>query len=280
LSGETGAGEAAGDAVGDAAKQAGAGDDRIIPVPANALSRTLTQALHSSDARLLETCLAHSDQTIIRNTVQRLPPQLAVPLVTACVERLGRGHRGANLKGGGGGASAQRGSALIRWVKAVLVVHTAHLMNIPDLVARLSGLHATLSSRLLLQDRLLTLNGRLDLVLSQIDLRAAPTPPVVRKTGKGKKRKTGLVTRYVEGESSDDEDEVMEMEVEVEAESGDEEGSVEDIELGGDSDEGESAEEDEEEEDSDEDGGSMNGFIDDEAEESYGEDESEEDDED
>ncbi|KDQ12820.1 hypothetical protein BOTBODRAFT_161425 [Botryobasidium botryosum FD-172 SS1] len=281
LSGEASAGEAAGGAGADAAKEGASGDDRIIPVPANALSRTLTQALHSSDARLLETCLAHSDQTIIRNTVQRLPPQLAVPLVTACVERLARGHRGANLKGGGGGASAQRGSALIRWVKAVLVVHTAHLMNIPDLVSRLSGLHATLSSRLLLQDRLLTLNGRLDLVLSQIDLRTAPAAPATQKTGKGKKRKTGLVTRYVEGESSDDEDEATEMEVEVEDQSGDEEGSVEDVELGGDSDEGDSVEEDEDEdeEDSDEDG-SMNGFIDDEAEESYGEDESEEDDED
>ena len=57
--------------------------------------------------------------------VQQLPPQLAVPLLSACVERLGRGHRGANLKGGGGGASAQRGSALVVWVKAVLVMTVA-----------------------------------------------------------------------------------------------------------------------------------------------------------
>lgn len=99
-------------------------------VPASSLTRTLIQALHSSDSRLLETCLAHSDPTLIRNTVRRLPPQLAVPLVTACVERLSRGARGNNMKGGGGGASSQRGTALINWVKAVLTTHSGHLMTV------------------------------------------------------------------------------------------------------------------------------------------------------
>mgnify|MGYP001501824139 CR=1 FL=1 len=99
-------------------------------VPANSLTRTLIQALHSSDARLLETCLAHSDPVLIQNTLRRLPPQLAVPLITACTERLGRGGRAANMKGGGGGASAQRGTSLIIWIKTVLAVHAGHLMTV------------------------------------------------------------------------------------------------------------------------------------------------------
>ena len=102
----------------------------VDAVPASSLTRTLIQALHSSDTRLLETCLAHSDVTLIRNTVRRLPPQLAVPLVTACVERLGRGARGNNMKGGGGGASSQRGTALINWIRAVLTTHSGHLMTV------------------------------------------------------------------------------------------------------------------------------------------------------
>lgn len=102
----------------------------ITVVPANSLTRTLIQALHSSDTRLLETCLAHSDHTLIRNTVRRLPPQLAVPLITACVERLGRGARAGNMKGGGGGASSQRGTGLITWVKTTLTVHSGHLMTV------------------------------------------------------------------------------------------------------------------------------------------------------
>lgn len=106
--------------------------DSGIPslVPANSLTLTLIQALHSSDTRLLETCLAHSDSTLIRNTVRRLPPQLAVPLLTACVERLSRGKRAAGMKGGGGGASSQRGSGLMSWIKVVLAVHSGHLMTV------------------------------------------------------------------------------------------------------------------------------------------------------
>lgn len=117
-------------------------DVGLSVVPANSLTRTLIQALHSSDSRLLETCLAHSDQTLIRNTVRRLPPQLAVPLLTACVERLSRGSRAANMKGSGGGASSQRGTGLIGWVKAVLAVHSGHLMTV-----RAVGIFLTLADK-------------------------------------------------------------------------------------------------------------------------------------
>jgi len=102
----------------------------VSSIPVNSLTRTLIQALHSSDSRLLEMCLAHSDATLIQNTVQRLPPQLTVPLISACVERLGRGSRAANMKGGGGGASSQRGMGLITWIKTVLAVHAGHLMAV------------------------------------------------------------------------------------------------------------------------------------------------------
>ncbi|PCH33246.1 WD40 repeat-like protein [Wolfiporia cocos MD-104 SS10] len=251
----------------------------IEAVPAGSLTRTLIQALHSSDARLLETCLAHSDPPLINNTVRRLPPQLAVPLITACVERLGRGARVGNMKGGGGGASSQRGTAMINWVRAVLAAHSGHLMTMPDLVARLSGLHATLTTRLALQDSLLALSGRLDMVISQIEMRssAAPAPLPVPKD-KSKQPQKREARRYVEGESEDEAEEGMEVEVE----SGDEEGSVEDVELGGDEEDEESdaaeetEEEDEDDDEDDEDGPKINGFIDDEAEEYSEDDEDEE----
>ncbi|KAK7064670.1 U3 small nucleolar RNA-associated protein 5 [Favolaschia claudopus] len=239
-------------------------------VPANSLTRTLIQALHSSDTKLLETCLAHSDQTLIRNTVRRLPPQLAVPLITACVERLGRGARAGNMKGGGGGASSQRATTLIVWVKTVLTVHSGHLMTMPDLVARLSGLHATLSSRLALQETLLTLSGRLDMVLSQIEMRSSVAPATLAPR-KPAQVQGNRVTRYVEGESADEDEQ---MDVEVEVDSGDDGASVEDVELGDDS--SEDGSEDEEDDEDDEEG---NDFIDDEAEEEeeYSENESESD---
>jgi U3 small nucleolar RNA-associated protein 5 len=271
-------------------RQSGKQTNKQVPivVPANSLTRTLIQALHSSDSRLLETCLAHSDQVLIRNTVRRLPPQLAVPLLTACVERLGRGSRAANMKGGGGGASSQRGTGLLAWVKAVLAVHSGHLMTVsstdlvhncfdrvstqmPDLVARLSGLHATLTTRLTLQDSLLSLSGRLDMVLSQIEMRSSAAPaPLALQKGKVLRNAQGKPEpgKYIEGESEDEEN--VQMEVEVETESDDDAGSIEDVELGGESqeeDEDEDEEDGDEEDDSDDEGPALNGFIDDEAEE-------------
>ncbi|PPQ63713.1 hypothetical protein CVT24_004293 [Panaeolus cyanescens] len=231
-------------------------------VPANSLTRTLIQALHSSDSRLLETCLTHSDPNLIRNTVKRLPPQLAIPLITACVDRLGRGGRGANMKGGGGASSSQRGSGLVTWITTVLTIHTGHLMTIPDLVARLSALHSTLTDRLSLHQSLLTLSGRLDMVLSQIDLRATSSASQGQQNHKPNKKKSTAraVTRYTEGDS-ESEDEGMDVEVEVD---NDDDGSVEDIELGGDSE----SEEDESGSEEDLEGESEDeGFIDDEAEE-------------
>ncbi|KAF8709215.1 Dip2/Utp12 Family, partial [Rhizoctonia solani] len=246
-----------------------------LQVPAHSLSRTLTQALHSGDNALLETCLAHGDANLIRNTVLRLPPTLCVPLLQACVERLGRGARGE--KGGGAGASAQRGTSLIRWVRAVLICHSGFLMTIPDLVSRLASLHATLGARLALQDRLLALNGRLDLVLSQIDVQSAPRAAIDEEIIMKKKKVRRKAPRYVEGESesedamSVDEDEADEDEDEDEDED-DEEGSVEEIGLGS-GDEEEDDDDDDDDEDSDADGPKINGFIDDEAEEDYSEDE-------
>ena len=99
-------------------------------IPANSLTRTLIQALHSSDSGLLETCLAHSDAALISNTVKRLPVQFAVPLITACTDRLGRGARSANLKGRGGGASSQRGGTLVVWIRTVLATHGGYLLTV------------------------------------------------------------------------------------------------------------------------------------------------------
>lgn len=136
------------------------------------------------------------------------------------------------------------------------------------------------------------LNGRLDLALSQVELRAAkaPTKLSLRKFKSGGDREKN-VTHYVEGESSDEE------EMEVDVQEGSDAGDIEDIGLGGksnqqsDSDEEDSAEgssdEDDEEpgsdeadddeidndddDDDDDDGGPrLNGFVDDEAEESWG----------
>ena len=59
----------------------------------------------------------------------------------------------------------------------------------PDLVARLSGLHATLTQRLTLQESLLSLSGRLDMVISQIEMRSSG-PPAPLPMPKNKKSRS------------------------------------------------------------------------------------------
>jgi len=204
------------------------------------------------------------------------------------MDRLGRGHRAANMRGGGGGASSQRGISLIAWVKVVLTLHSGHLMTVspcsvpplpvliflqmPDLITRLSGLHAVLTSRLALQESLLNLSGRLDMALSQMETRSLNAPTAPTTVPKAKQQTVPhVVKRYVEGES-EDEDEEDDVEVEMD----DDGGSLEDVELGG-FDYMDEDEDEDEEDDSDEGGPGLNGFIDDEAEEDYSEDEDEED---
>jgi len=133
------------------------------------------------------------------------------------------------------------------------------------------------------------------LALSQVELRSANAPTKLSsKKVKNGGNKEKNVTRYVEGESSDEE-------MEVDVQEGSDAGDIEEIGLGGKSNqqsdsEEESAEESgeeesesgsddseddgvDEEDDDSEDGPQLNGFIDDEAEESWGEEEEEEEEE-
>lgn len=151
----------------------------------------------------------------------------------------------------------------------------------PSLPLHLANLSQMLQTRLQLYQPLLSLSGRLDLALAQIQIRQqAP----LNAEGGGRKGAEG--EHYVEGESDDEDDDVA---IEV----GDGEGEIEDVDMrdigseeeeeddeDDDDDEDEDEEEDDEEEDEDVlESGSEQGYLDLEAEEegSDEEDESEED---
>ena len=252
------------------------------PVTAGSLTRLLVQALHTSDPALLSLCLNQRDPALIRNTIRKLPTQLSLPLLKACVERLGQGKR-TNSRGGTRGVAQneQQGRGTVEWVKGVLVERGAVLMTMPSLPAHLSALSRLLDQRLQLYNPLLQLSGRLDLALAQIAMRKVGLESQQRNKG-GKEGE-----RYVEGESDSSEDEEDE-EVEVEVDHG---GEVEDVDMlgangfsgseddddedgeDGESDNDEDSEEEDDPLDSDDDDGQ--GFED--VEESDEEDESDED---
>ncbi len=232
------------------------------------LASSLSQALHSGDTSLLTSCLNHNDPILIRNTVRKISGPLAVKLLEECVSRL-NGVGGRHVSKGSMGSGKARG--LMEWVRATLLNHMGYLMSLPNLVNRMSGLHATLTTRLATHERLLALNGRLELVLSQIEARAAYMSqasnnairvPGVKfgkrmqgdaasqaNNGVDKERRKGK--RWVE-ESDDSDSDGMAIDGEdgvlVRADD-DEDGDVQDIALGADE-----SDDDEDEDDSDDDG--------------------------
>jgi hypothetical protein len=64
---------------------------------------------------------------VIEETVARLPAPKVVSFLTKVIAKLE--------------AKPSRGQGLAKWIRAVLVQHTAHLMSVPGLVSKLSGLH-------------------------------------------------------------------------------------------------------------------------------------------
>ncbi|WVW83355.1 hypothetical protein I302_105374 [Kwoniella bestiolae CBS 10118] len=212
------------------------------PVNAASLTRVLVQALHTSDPALLTLCLSHRNPTLIRNTIRKMPAQLALPLLKACVERLGQGKK-ANKRGGGRGSvqNEQQGRGTVEWVKGVLVERGALLMTMPSLPLHLATLSKLLQTRLETYQPLSTLSGRLDLALAQIQMRRLAAEAASQSALNGGQKGEGQV--YIEGESDDEDDVPIEM---------GEEGEIEDVNMLAGSDE-ESSDEDEDDDDEEDD---------------------------
>ncbi|KAF9087328.1 WD repeat-containing protein 43 [Mortierella sp. GBA35] len=179
---------------------------------ANSLQQMLIQALHSNDLQMLEACLTFNNVEVIRNTIRRLPTAYVIPFLTQVIHKFQQ--------------KPSRGEALLEWIKAVLLIHTAYLMTVPDLIKKLSNFYQTLDARVSVYHKLLNLHGRLDLVMSQIEM---------RQQYAAEDTTNEATTVYREDEDDDDEDD----------EDMDLEDDNEDDELA-DEDEGDSEDDDEE----------------------------------
>lgn len=126
---------------------------------AGSLVVVLTQALKANDHSLLETVLSNRDENVLKTTVQRLDTSLAVTLLERLAERIAR--------------QTHRQGQLNIWVKWVMAVHGGYLVNVPNLSKSLSSLHSTLSRRASTLPRLLELQGRLDVLYAQQEIRQA-----------------------------------------------------------------------------------------------------------
>ncbi|KAH3676191.1 hypothetical protein WICMUC_002213 [Wickerhamomyces mucosus] len=120
------------------------------------LAVVLTQALRSNDHSLLETVLTNRDEKILKATIERLDTSLAIKLLERLAERISR--------------QTNRQGQLNLWVKWIMVIHGGYLVNIPNLSTLLSSLHSTLVKRANTLNRLLELQGKLDVYYSNLDL--------------------------------------------------------------------------------------------------------------
>ena len=116
------------------------GGQKLGPQSTQSLTRLLLQALHTSDPSLLTLILTspqNSTPGMIRNTIRKLPASMALPLLKACVERLGKG-RGFERRGGGrgGGLSGKEGGCVVAWIRGVLVERGSILMTVSSRLCR------------------------------------------------------------------------------------------------------------------------------------------------
>ncbi|KAI8788670.1 WD repeat-containing protein 43 [Biomphalaria glabrata] len=117
---------------------------------ANTLCRLLQQALLSGDHKLLTGVFQETNETIVRNTLKRLPVSCIVPLVKV-IEAGMMGH-------------AQHAWNLSRWTSCLISCHASYILSVPEIIATMNKLYQTLISRQKFFPKMLQLKGRLDLV--------------------------------------------------------------------------------------------------------------------
>ncbi|KAJ8920002.1 hypothetical protein NQ315_006532, partial [Exocentrus adspersus] len=129
--------------------------DGASAVPkADNMAQLLIQGLHSKDRDILRTVLYRKDDTVVRNTVKRLPVTVLIPLI----QELTHFIHGKTL-------SSQIGCL---WLKHILQVHASMLMSNPELQELLGPVLGSIESRLTLLTPLHRLKGRLSLLVSQV----------------------------------------------------------------------------------------------------------------
>ncbi|KAG4101372.1 WD40 repeat-like protein [Neocallimastix lanati (nom. inval.)] len=124
----------------------------VIP-KGESIQNMLQQAVHSNDKQLLETCLSVTNIKVIRNTLERLPPQYVIPFLNLLKERIQK--------------KPQRGCYIFDWIRYTIMIHMSYLISVPELTSQLGELYQLLQERSSLMGKLSQLNGRLDLINSQ-----------------------------------------------------------------------------------------------------------------
>ncbi len=121
------------------------------PPKADSLAVLLAQALLAEDRALIERCLSVADPDVVRNTVARLQPHSAIQLLRAALDRMR--------------SKPSRGEQLARWMRTVLLHHAGHCATSASARRAVAELRSVADAHAAMQPSLLSLLGRLDLLL-------------------------------------------------------------------------------------------------------------------
>ncbi|KAJ8045383.1 WD repeat-containing protein 43 [Holothuria leucospilota] len=120
----------------------------------NSMVTLLTQALQSQDKNLLEKVLGQNKANVIKRTVHRLPVTLIEPLLHELARRLDK--------------TPESALTTTVWTKTVLREKASFLTSSPELVRMISEIYEKISGRTHAGKKLNMLQGKLDLMLSQV----------------------------------------------------------------------------------------------------------------
>lgn len=131
-------------------------DDMSLKTP-ESFTLVLSQALKTNDHSLLESLLTTNNKENIKISVSRLESSQAVLLLERLAEKVAQ--------------APGRAPQLMIWIKWTLIAHGGYLIQLPNLSSSLSALHLTLSNKVGMLPRLLQLQGRVEMLKSQLEMR-------------------------------------------------------------------------------------------------------------
>lgn len=157
------------------------------PTKATNMAQLLMQGLNSKDKTILRDVLLMQDETLIKNTVGRLPVETIAPLMRELT---------VMLQG-----KTQSTKIAITWLKTLVQTFAGHLLSYPEIGELLGPILGTVDAKLNLLPQLCRLKGRVALLTGQIS----------QASQKRDKLNEESLLVYQEPDSSDEDSEVEEL---------------------------------------------------------------------
>lgn len=185
-------------------------EEEIVPVEksasrprADSLAVLLSQALQAEDNALLGKCFDTHEEKLIFNTIQRIKPVEAAKLLAVAVSKLE--YKPSNAL------------RVLPWIRAVLLQHASFIMTNLNMQPVLTSLYQIIETRLAVFRPLVSLSGRLDLIMAQIQKNERqvneeePNEEVVYEEQDDEPEAIDVIgdgaAQYIEGDESSDEEE-------------------------------------------------------------------------